>query len=236
MIRWWFWPVKVRTWSEIFTGGQSVINRGQMRQKDLKPQSCPRNIWLAVVDRLPPTKSSLPDTLIQVVFRMLVGFAMEFWMKIKGKNEAIFKDSWCHFIKQMLGFIFGTGLYIANNEKIRLTSKKPAKFTPCWLLSTSTKNDGQGTLAAWQQNAEWPHPLHRWTPLPPVKPKKSPATERSDGCGEADNQCTHPKGWDHHKVTWERCVSCGKDDTVDFWFVRKTGKLSSWGKGSWSLL
>lgn len=216
MIRWWFWPVKVRTWSEIFTGGQSVINRGQMRQKDLKPQSCPRNIWLAVVDRLPPTKSSLPDTLIQVVFRMLVGFAMEFWMKIKGKNEAIFKDSWCHFIKQMLGFIFGTGLYIANHKKKRLTSTKTLQNSH--LVDFFPHQQKTTAKGHWQLGNKMPndHIPSTVEPLAPSEAKKSPATER-DGCGEADNQCTHPKSWDYYKVTWERCVFCGKDDTVDFW-------------------
>ena len=37
-----------------------VIDRGADAKKDdLKPQSGPRNIWLAVVDRLPPNQEFL---------------------------------------------------------------------------------------------------------------------------------------------------------------------------------
>lgn len=153
-------------------------------------------------------------------------------MKIKGKNEAIFKDSWCHFIKQMLGFIFGTGLYIANNKKIRLTSKKPAKFTPCWLLSTSTKNDGQGTLAAWQQNAEWPHPLHRWTPSP-VKPK-NPLQPNAMAAAKPTINAHIPKVEIITKSLGKDVFFVGKMQPVGCWFVRNPGKLTSWGKGRWN--
>ena len=114
----------------------------------------------------------------------------------------------------MLGFIFGTGLYIANHKKIRLTSKKPCKIhtlLTSFHINKKRRPRDIGSLATKCRMTTSPPPLN---PLPPAKPKNPMAAAKPTINAHI------PKVEIITKSLGKDVIFVGKMQPVGCWFVR----------------